>query len=224
MIVRLVAAGLVISLAAPAFAQGGGAQPAPQQPQTNADDQNPDQGVTYEEQVVVTASRTEELLVNAPAAISVVTNETIQNSPATNIGDLLRAIPGVNVTQVSARDVNITSRGATGTLSTSQLALVDGRSIYLDFFGMVMWDLVPANPINADLAAEVGPGWVHTFTGELSHQVLAAGLQALDTTARSPAPDLSGREWADTGERHRAAYAEAIRLQSLRPRWRLSSG
>jgi iron complex outermembrane receptor protein len=26
------------------------------------------------------------------------------------------------------------------------LAVVDGRSIYLDFFGMVMWDLVPANP------------------------------------------------------------------------------
>ena len=69
--------------------------------------------------------------------------ETIQNSPATNIGDLLRAVPGVNVTQVSARDVNITTRGATSTLSTSQLALVDGRSVYLDFFGMVMWDLVP---------------------------------------------------------------------------------
>ena len=110
MIVRFAAAGLVMSLAAPALAQGTGGQPAQQQEQTN--DQNPDQGVTYEEQVVVTASRTEELLVNAPAAISVVTNETIQNSPATNIGDLLRAIPGVNVTQVSARDVNITSRGA----------------------------------------------------------------------------------------------------------------
>ena len=55
-------------------------------------------------------------------------------------------MPGHNVTQVSARDINITTRGATSTLATSQLALVDGRSIYLDFFGMVMWDLVPANP------------------------------------------------------------------------------
>ena len=101
---------------------------------------------SYEEQVVVTASKTEEQLVNAPAAVSVISSETIQNSPATNIGDLLRAVPGVNVTQVSARDVNITTRGATSTLSTSQLALVDGRSVYLDFFGMVMWDLVPTNP------------------------------------------------------------------------------
>ena len=113
-----------------------GQQPAPQG----------DQPPAFEEQVVVTASRVEEQLVNAPAAVSVITSTTIQNSPATNIGDLLRSVPGVNVTQVSARDININMRGATSTLSTSQLALVDGRSIYLDFYGMVMWDFVPSNP------------------------------------------------------------------------------
>jgi iron complex outermembrane receptor protein len=148
MIVRLAAAGLMVTFAAPAFAQGTAAQPSTQQQpqQTTQNDQNASQDVTYEEQVVVTASKSQEQLVNAPAAVSVVTTETIQNSPATNIGDLLRAVPGVNVSQVSARDVNITTRGATSTLSTSQLALVDGRSVYLDFFGMVMWDLVPTNP------------------------------------------------------------------------------
>jgi iron complex outermembrane receptor protein len=146
MIVRLAAASLVVALAAPALAQNAGGQATQQQ--SNQNEQNPDQNApqTYQEQVVVTASKTEEQLVNAPAAVSVVTNETIQNSPATNVGDLLRAVPGVNVSQTSARDVNITTRGATSTLSTSQLALVDGRSVYLDFFGMVMWDLVPTNP------------------------------------------------------------------------------
>jgi outer membrane receptor protein involved in Fe transport len=102
--------------------------------------------ITIEEQVVVTASRSEQQLVNAPAAVTLISGETIQNSPATNVGDLLRAVPGINVVQVSARDVNLTTRGATSTLATSQLALVDGRSIYLDFFGMVMWDLVPTSP------------------------------------------------------------------------------
>ena len=132
--VRLCAAALMCTLAAPALAQNQ-QSPPPQDP-----------APTFEDQVVVSASRVEQQLVNAPAAVSVVTSETIQSSPATNIGDLLRAVPGVNVTQVSARDVNITTRGATSTLSTSQLALVDGRSIYLDFYGMVMWDLVPTNP------------------------------------------------------------------------------
>ena len=55
-------------------------------------------------------------------------------------------MPGLNVTQTSARDINLTSRGATSTLSTGQLALVDGRSIYLDFFGFVAWDFLPVNP------------------------------------------------------------------------------
>jgi iron complex outermembrane receptor protein len=120
--------------------QQGNQQPAP--PAPPAQDAPP----AFEEQVVVTASRVEEQLVNAPAAVSLINSATIQNSPATNIGDLLRSVPGVNVTQVSARDVNVNSRGATSTLATSQLALVDGRSIYLDFYGMVMWDFVPSNP------------------------------------------------------------------------------
>jgi outer membrane receptor protein involved in Fe transport len=55
-------------------------------------------------------------------------------------------VPGVNIAQTSARDFNITLRGAASTLSTSQLALVDGRSLYLDFFGFVAWDLLPINP------------------------------------------------------------------------------
>jgi len=139
--VRLYLAGVMLAMSAPVFAQGNSQPPASQKP---PDDNQP--VVKFEEQVVVSASRSEEALVNAPAAVSLIPTAVIESSPATNVGDLLRAVPGMNVTQVSARDVNITTRGATSTLATSQLALVDGRSVYLDFFGMVMWDLVPSNP------------------------------------------------------------------------------
>jgi outer membrane receptor protein involved in Fe transport len=141
MILRLLVAGLALAAAVPAFAQAGGAQ---QPAQKDAND--PNSPLSFEDQVVVSASRSEQELVNAPAAVTLITTETIQNSPATNVGDLLRLVPGMNVTQVSARDINLTTRGSTSTLATSQLALVDGRSVYLDFFGMVMWDLVPTNP------------------------------------------------------------------------------
>src|SRR5437868_2940411 len=130
---RLVPVPVLTLDASPAFA-GQGAKPQTTSPGAQ---QPSDQPPAFEEQVVVTASRVEEQLVNAPAAVSIVTSQTILNSPAANIGDLLRAVPGVNVTQVSARDINLNTRGATSTLSTSQLALVDGRSIYLDFYGMV---------------------------------------------------------------------------------------
>ena len=39
----------------------------------------------------------------------------------------------------------MTSRQATNTTATSQLVLVDGRSVYLDFFGLVLWDFLPTN-------------------------------------------------------------------------------
>src|SRR4030095_9799309 len=106
----------------------------------------PEEKQVYEDQVVVTASKSEQALVNAPATVSLITNETLLNSGSTSYADVFRAVPGVNVTQTSARDINITSRGATNTLSTSQLALVDGRSIYLDFFGFIAWDFLPVNP------------------------------------------------------------------------------
>ena len=54
-------------------------------------------------------------------------------------------VPGVNVTQMSARDVNITLRAPTGSLENSTLVLLDGRSIYQDFFGFVMWDFIPVD-------------------------------------------------------------------------------
>jgi outer membrane receptor protein involved in Fe transport len=98
------------------------------------------------ETVVVTGSRSEEKLVDAPATMSVVGSDTLETTPAQNYGDLLRSVPGLNVTQTSARDINIVSREASSTLSNSQLTLVDGRSVYLDFFGLVLWDFVPTNP------------------------------------------------------------------------------
>ncbi len=120
-------------------------QREPGQP-NQEDEQERDPSPSYSETVVVTASKVETEIINAPAAVSVVTSETIENSGATNYGDLIRSVPGVNVSQTSARDINVSSRGATSTLSTSQLALLDGRSLYQDFFGFVAWDFLPIDP------------------------------------------------------------------------------
>lgn len=100
---------------------------------------------TLGETIVVSASKVESTITNAPATMSVITADAIQSNPAQNFGDLLRSVPGLNVIQMSARDINLASRKTTGTLETSQLVLLDGRTIYLDFFGLVLWDLVPNN-------------------------------------------------------------------------------
>jgi outer membrane receptor protein involved in Fe transport len=134
---------LLAILAAVAFATGPVFAQDPQtEGQTKADEAGQ---VSREETVIVSASKVETTLVNAPATVSVVSSETIDSAPSTNFGDLLRNVPGVNVIQTSARDINLSSRVATSTLATSQLVLLDGRSLYLDFFGLVLWDLVPTN-------------------------------------------------------------------------------
>lgn len=119
-------------------------QPADQKPAPPPD--QPTEPPTYEDQVIVTASRVEQKLVNAPATVTLISSQTIAASPSASYAELLRAVPGMNVTQTSARDINLVSRSASGTLSTSQLALIDGRSIYQDFFGFVAWDFLPVNP------------------------------------------------------------------------------
>ena len=95
--------------------------------------------------IVVSASKSDTALIDAPATISLVTSDVLASTPAQNYGDLLRALPGVNVIQLSARDINVTNRQGTSTLTNSQLVLLDDRSIYLDFFGLVLWDFLPSN-------------------------------------------------------------------------------
>jgi outer membrane receptor protein involved in Fe transport len=115
----------------------------PHAPPQVGDVARPPGKVPAEQIVVVTASRREEQLRNAPATMSVIAREKITHGGGQTVTDLLRHVPGVNVSQTSARDVNVTPRAATGTLSDSLLVLLDGRSIYQDFFGAVLWDFVP---------------------------------------------------------------------------------
>src|SRR5215218_10581334 len=130
-------AALLFALAMPAAAQTTAPGAIPQEPAA-APPTDP-----VDDVIVVTASRREEQLTNAPATMTVITQEIIGNAPILSLTELLRVVPGVNTVQTSARDVNVTVRGATGTLSDSTLVLLDGRSIYQDFFGFVLWDFLP---------------------------------------------------------------------------------
>lgn len=130
-----------------AFAQDQTAQDQTAQDQTAQDQEAADapQGDKVEDVIVVTASRTEQRLQEVPVAMTVISAEQLETTPADNYGDVLRSVPGLNVSQISARDIQISGRGATSSLATDQLVLLDGRSVYLDFFGFVMWDLLPVD-------------------------------------------------------------------------------
>jgi outer membrane receptor protein involved in Fe transport len=123
------------------FAAPLAAQPAAGEESTQEEGAQPED--KFDEVISVTASKYEQRLNEVPAAISILDERTLEELPADDYGDLLRNVPGLNVSQISARDIQITGRTASGSLSTSELVLLDGRTLYLDFFGFVMWDYVP---------------------------------------------------------------------------------
>lgn len=68
--------------------------------------------------------------------------------------------------------------------------------------------LVPRNAANEAVAAEVGPGWVHMYEGELGAADLETAMAAAVDLAG--APDLSRRNWDVSAAGHVAAYREAL--------------
>lgn len=72
--------------------------------------------------------------------------------------------------------------------------------------------LVPDNEVNRALSAEVGPGWVHTYEGELAADDLDRLAQAVAEALPPGAPDLSRRSWARAGESHAEAFRSALGL------------
>ena len=73
--------------------------------------------------------------------------------------------------------------------------------------------LVPDNAVNRDLAAEVGPGWVITFEGDLDADDLRRALEEARRPDRADAPDLSRRDWALAAPAHLAAYRRAVEIR-----------
>ncbi len=137
---RYLALGLMalLPLAMPAMAQQGEGDAASQSEEAGDEAEQ-----KFDEVISVTASRYEQRLNEVPSAISILDERALAELPSDDYGDLLRNVPGLNVSQISARDIQITGRTASGSLSTSELVLLDGRTLYLDFFGFVMWDYVP---------------------------------------------------------------------------------
>lgn len=89
---------------------------------------------------VTSVSRKQEKLSQTPSAVFVIRSEDISRSGATNIPDLLRMVPGVHVAQINANKWAIGVRGFANVYATKLLVMVDGRSVYTDTFGGVLWD------------------------------------------------------------------------------------
>ena len=95
---------------------------------------------------VRSASKREEPLSAAPAALYVIDHEQIVRSGAVTIPEMLRLAPNLQVYQQSPAHWVVTARGLNGSpdaqsFSNKLLVLIDGRTIYTPLFSGVYWDL-----------------------------------------------------------------------------------
>jgi iron complex outermembrane recepter protein len=91
---------------------------------------------------VTSVSKTEQKISRTASAIFVISSTDIVRSGATNIPDLLRMVPGVDVAQIDANTWAISARGLNGRFSNKLLVLLDGRTVYTPTFGGVFWDVL----------------------------------------------------------------------------------
>jgi iron complex outermembrane recepter protein len=108
---------------------------------------------------VTSVSKKEQKLSRVAAAISVITKEDIRRSGATNIPDILRMVPGLDVAQIDSNTWAISARGLNEQFSDKLLVMIDGRSVYTPTFGGVYWDTLDV-PLEDIERIEVvrGPG------------------------------------------------------------------
>ncbi len=110
----------------------------PQQNQVDLSDKSLEDLMNIE---VTSVSKKEQTLSTVAAAIFVITQEHIRHSGATNIPDLLRMVPGLDVAQISGDSWAISVRGFNSQFADKLLVLIDGRTVYTPLFAGVYWDV-----------------------------------------------------------------------------------
>ncbi|MEX1185743.1 MAG: TonB-dependent receptor [Gemmatimonadaceae bacterium] len=79
------------------------------------------------QEIVITASRAPEKVIDAPVRVTVIGTEEIETRPSLSPTDHLRAVPGVDIIKGGLVQANIAARGFNGAFSGSLLMLQDNR-------------------------------------------------------------------------------------------------
>ena len=108
---------------------------------------------------VTSVSKNSQRLSSTAASVFVITAEDIRRSGITVLPELLRLAPGVQVSRLSSGSWAVGIRGFNDEYSNKRLVLVNGRSVYNEFYAGVFWDTLNI-PVDNIEPIEVirGPG------------------------------------------------------------------
>lgn len=90
---------------------------------------------------VTSVGKKAQRLSQTAAAVFVVRQDDIRRSGATNLPDVLRMVPGMQVARIDANKWAVSARGFNGSFANKLLVLIDGRTVYNTAFSGVYWDM-----------------------------------------------------------------------------------
>ena len=110
-------------------------------------------------QSVVSASRRQEKILDAPASVSVVEGSEIRNSTALSVGDHIKDLPGVDFAKVGVARSNAVVRGFNNVFSGTLLTLTDNRIARVPSLRVNAFNFIPLTNDDVErIEVVLGPG------------------------------------------------------------------
>ena len=110
-------------------------------------------------QNVVSASRRQEKILDAPASVSVVEAREIRDRPALSIGEHIRDLPAVDYSQTGLSQSNVVVRGFNNIFSGALLTLSDNRIARVPSLRVNVYNFIPVTNDDIErIEVVLGPG------------------------------------------------------------------
>jgi iron complex outermembrane receptor protein len=167
---------------------------------------------SFEQQIVVTPTRSESTLDRVPAFVTLVGSKDIEESSAQDVADLLRQA-GAHVTDVAGnrRSYRVDLRGFGATAGLNTLVLVDGRRVNEPDLGGTDWALIPLEQVERIEVIRGGGGAVtygdSAAAGVINIITRGAAAAATSASIKGGAYSSFGAELQSRGTRGATSYA-----------------
>jgi iron complex outermembrane recepter protein len=160
---------------------------------------------------VTSVAKKETRLGDAPAAISVITQEDIRRSGYTSLPELLRLVPGLNVARIDNNEWAISSRGFNNQFATDLLVLIDGRTIYTPASAGVFWNAQDVVLEDIDRIEVIrGPGATLWGANAVNGVINIITKSARDTQGGLIAADVGNQDTPATSLRYGGQSDSAV--------------
>lgn len=116
-------------------------------------------GIIFLDQNVVSASRRQEKVLEAPASVAVVEAKEIRNRPALSVVEHIRDVPAVDFSQTGLAQSNVVVRGFNNVFSGALLTLTDNRIARVPSLRLNAYNFIPVTNDDIErIEVVLGPG------------------------------------------------------------------